>query len=115
MTKDLIHIENLELSAHIGVPEEERLHPQRLTLSLTLLPKNDFTALNDELTKTVDYFALTRRVRNLATQSRWKLIESLAQEIATCILAEFEVQSLQLELRKYILPDTDFVAVRIAR
>ena len=67
MTKDSIHIDELELSAHIGA------------------------------------------------QSRWKLIESLAQEIATRILAEFDVQSLQIELRKYILPDTNFVAVRIAR
>jgi len=115
MTKDSIHIEHLELSAHIGVPDEERVHPQRLTLSLTLQPKHDFTALNDELTNTVDYFALTRRIRDIAAQSRWKLIESLAQEIATRILAEFDVQSLQLELRKYILPDTDFVAVRIDR
>jgi 7,8-dihydroneopterin aldolase/epimerase/oxygenase len=111
MTQDSIHIDQLELSAHIGVPEEERLHPQRLTLQ----PKHDFTALDDQLTNTVDYFALTRRVRDIAAQSRWKLIESLAQEIATRILAEFDVQSLQIELRKYILPDTNFVAVRIAR
>ena len=115
MTKDSIHIDELELSAHIGVPDEERLHPQRLTLSLTLQPKHDFTALDDQLTNTVDYFALTRRVRDIAAQSRWKLIESLAQEIATRILEEFDVQSLQIELRKYILPDTNFVAVRIAR
>ena len=115
MKPDSIHIELLELSAHIGVPAEERIHPQRLTLSITLQPEQDFTALNDDLTHTVDYFTLTRRVREIASNSRWKLIESLAQEIATRILAEFNVRSLQLELRKYILPDTAFVAVRIAR
>lgn len=115
MSNDSIHIEQLELSAHIGVPDEERAHPQRLTVSLSLQTKRDFTALNDQLGQTVDYFALTRRVRQLAASSRWKLIESLAQQIAETILSEFEVTSLQLELRKYILPDTEFVAVRIRR
>ena len=33
---DAIRIEQLEVFAHIGVPEDERAHPQRLRRSATL-------------------------------------------------------------------------------
>ena len=112
---DAILVSNLELSSHIGVPEEERRNPQRLTLNIELLPKRNFSQLGDDLNCTVDYFALTRRIQRLAAQRPRQLIETLVDEIADCILTEFEVSEVSLELRKYVLPDTKFVAVRIRR
>jgi dihydroneopterin aldolase len=112
---DAILVSGLELSARIGVPEVERAEPQRLTVSLVLLPSAPLTQLNDDLGRTVDYYALTRRVRQIAGERPRKLIETLAEDICTCILEEFSVRSLEVELRKYILPDTEFVAVRMAR
>ena len=35
---DRIHIEQLEISARIGVPEKERSPPQRLTVSISFWP-----------------------------------------------------------------------------
>ena len=35
--------------------------------------------------------------------------------IAAMILARFPVRRVEVELRKYILPDTAFVAVRLSR
>ena len=35
---DRIHIDQLEISAHIGVPEEERAMPLRLTVSISFWP-----------------------------------------------------------------------------
>lgn len=112
---DAIVVSNLELSANVGVPDEERAEPQRLTLNLTVFPKRGFIGLDDDLTQTVDYFALTRRLRKYAAERPRKLIETLVEEIAAYILTEFAVAAVELELRKYILPDTEFVAVRIRR
>lgn len=112
---DAILVSKLELTSYIGVPEEERRNPQRLTLNIELLPKRHFSQLGDDLNRTVDYFALTRRIQRLATERPRRLIETLVDEIADCILAEFAVSEVGLELRKYILPDTEFVAVRIRR
>jgi 7,8-dihydroneopterin aldolase/epimerase/oxygenase len=112
---DAIVVSNLELSAHVGVPDFEREHPQRLTLNLTVFPKRGFHNLGDDLDHTVDYFALTRRIKKLAAERPRKLIETLVEEIAACILGEFAVAAVDLELRKYILPDTEFVAVRVMR
>ena len=112
---DTIHIAELELSVHIGVPEEERVAPQRLTVNLTLQPRRDFRALEDAIENTVDYFTLSRAVQALARERPRKLIETLAEEIAMLILERFAVRAVEVELRKYILPDTAYVAVRLSR
>lgn len=112
---DQIHIAQLELAAHIGVPDEERAAPQRLTASLVIEPARDFSALDDEIENTVDYFTVCRAVQALAAERPRKLIETLAQEIASLVLGRFAVRVVEVELRKYILPDTEFVAVRLRR
>jgi dihydroneopterin aldolase len=112
---DTIHLAQLELSAHIGVPDEERAAPQRLTVSLTLEPLRGLRDLGDEVANTVDYFAVSRVVQALAQERPRKLIETLAEDIAGFLLAEFPITSVEVELRKYILPKTEFVAVRLCR
>lgn len=114
-SRDAILVSALELSSHIGVPDAERAEPQRLTLEATLFPRCGFSELSDDINRTVDYFALTRRVRRCAAARPRKLIETLVEEIAQCILSEFSVEEVHLELRKYILPDTGYVAVRVQR
>jgi dihydroneopterin aldolase len=112
---DRIHIESLELSSRIGVPEEERAQPQRLTVSLVLEPIRDFRALDDRLENTVDYFVLGEFVKSLSLAQPRQLIETLAEEIAGELLARFPLRAVDIDLRKYILPDTAFVAVQIRR
>jgi dihydroneopterin aldolase len=112
---DAIHIEGLELSAHIGVPEEERAAAQRLTATLVLEPVRGFGDLGDEIANTVDYFAVCAAVRALVAARPRRLIETLAEEIAQLVLARFQVSAVEVEVRKYILPDTQYVAVRVRR
>lgn len=115
LTSDAILVSGLELSARIGVPEAERSEPQRLTLNLVLFPSRPLSQLNEDLSRTVDYYALTRRVLQIVGERPRKLIETLAEEICECILGEFSVRAVEVELRKYILPDTEYVAVRFVR
>jgi 7,8-dihydroneopterin aldolase/epimerase/oxygenase len=44
-----------------------------------------------------------------------KLIETLAHEIAAHLLRQFKLLAVELELRKFVLPETRYVAVRVAR
>ncbi len=115
MARDTIVIEALELSVHIGVPEEERDASQRLTVTLVLEPARDFRGVDEDLEKTVDYYAVSQRVKALADARPRKLIETLAEEIAALVLAEFAVTAVDVELRKFVLPDTAHVAVRLRR
>ncbi len=112
---DVIIIEKLELGAHIGVTEEERAEPQRLTVSLTLEPTRGLADLRDRVNKTIDYSAVCLAVQKLGYARPRNLIETLAEEIATLLLRRFPVNRVVVELHKYILADTEHVGVRIER
>ncbi len=113
--KDEIRIEELELLARVGVPEAERAEPQRLVVSLTLQPRAGFAGLGDDLARTIDYAAVCQEVRGFVADRRDKLIETLAHEMAEHLLRHFEVSRVELELRKFVLPETRYVGVRVAR
>jgi dihydroneopterin aldolase len=112
---DRIHIRELKLTAHIGVPEEERAKPQRLTVSLTLWPTTDFRELEDRLEKTVDYATICEDVKEFVRGRNDKLIETMGDAIARHVLEAFPLRRVDLELRKFILPDVDYVAVLLTR
>jgi dihydroneopterin aldolase len=112
---DEIHVRELELSAHIGVPDEERATPQRLTVSIVMWPRAGFIAMADDLSNTVNYAAVCREVKELVAQRNDKLIETLAQAIAAQLLAAFPLTRVRIELRKFILPDVKHVAVVLVR
>jgi phosphoglycolate phosphatase len=109
---DEIRIEELELMAHVGVSKEERAQPQRLTVSITLQPPYPFRDLGDDLARTIDYAAVCEEVRRFVAGRQDKLIETLAHETAENLLQRFALARVEVELRKFILPDTKYVAVR---
>ena len=112
---DEIHVSNLALNVHVGVSDQEQARTQRLTVSLTIRPLRGFVDLRDRIENTVNYSAVCAAVRALAATHPRRLIETLASDIAELVLARFPVASVEVELRKYILPDTDHVAVRLTR
>lgn len=113
--RDSIFIDGLELLAHLGVPESERASAQRLTATMVLQPRRGFSALADRIESAVDYAEVCLAVKRLAASGSRCLLETLAEEIAAMLLREFPLASVQIELRKFILPDTNFVAARIER
>jgi dihydroneopterin aldolase len=112
---DQIHIEQLKVSAHIGVPDDERAAAQRLTFTLTLWPRDDFGKLNDELARTVDYSAVCKETKSFVEQRSGNLIETLADALALHLLRFFKIRRITVELRKFILPDVEFVSVTVTR
>ena len=112
---DQIRIEELELFARVGVPEAERAEPQRLTVSLALQPRNNFRDLGDELARTVNYAAVCDELRSFVSGREDKLIETLGDAMAAHLLERFPIGRVELELRKFVLPETKYVAVRVAR
>jgi len=115
MAMDQITISELEVFFYVGVPEVERERPQRLLI--TLVMDHDFSgaAVSDDLTATIDYAAVCQRVTDLGRDRSWRLIEKLAEDIATLVLAEFKPVRVSVEIRKFILPETRYVAVRMIR
>jgi dihydroneopterin aldolase len=112
---DAIRIEQLEVFARIGVPDDERAHPQRLTVSMTFWPTEQGRELGDDLGRTVDYAAVCAETKKFVDTRSDRLIETLADGLATHLLAIFEIRRITLELRKFILPQVEFVSVTVTR
>lgn len=112
---DEIRISALRLTTHIGVPETERAASQVLEADVTIRIAERFEAMSDDIAATIDYAVVAARLQALAAERPRKLIETLAAELAACLLDEFQASGVTLELRKRILPDTDHVAVRLVR
>ncbi len=112
---DAIVVEELELWARVGVPEEERTQAQRLTVSLTLWPAVGFEPLADRIDHAVDYAVVVAAVKELVAARTDKLIETLAEAITAKLLTAFPLARVKVELRKFIVPGVKYVAVLITR
>ena len=112
---DEVHIAGLEVLANVGVPDAERATAQRLSFNITFSPLRCFAELNDEIGCAVDYAAVCDEVKKFVEPRRDKLIETLADAVARHLLEAFEIRKITIELRKYILPETEFVSVTVTR
>jgi FolB domain-containing protein len=112
---DQILISDLQLSCHIGVPDDERAQSQDLLVSVTLFPESSPEPLEDDIARTVDYYAVSLRLDAIAREKSRKLIETLAEDFATRIMTEFAVSAVTIEIKKFILPNTRYVGVLISR
>jgi dihydroneopterin aldolase len=113
--RDQIVISQLEISTFIGATDEEQKRPQRLRVSIVIEPERGLAGLGDELANTIDYAEISQTVKSLAVLEKRRLIETLAEDIVRLLLKTYPITAVELELRKYILPDTEFVAVRMRR
>lgn len=112
---DEIHLTGLKLTTHIGVPAAERAASQVLVADVSLRLARRFETMHDDIATTIDYAAVALRLQALAAERPRLLIETLAAELAACVLNEFKACGVTIELRKHILPGTDHVAVRLVR
>jgi FolB domain-containing protein len=107
-----ILIDSLRVKTQIGVPDAERLEPQEIEIDIRIQPIKSFSKMQDDIALTVDYAAVCQRVSELCGARPRRLIESLAQEIGDLILKEFAATLVEVEIRKFILPETRHVAVK---
>lgn len=112
---DTILIQDIEVRFRVGVPDEERAEPQRLLISVELELDCGAAAKTDDLGRTVNYFDVYHSITRLGDNREWKLIETLAEEIAALAMNHELVQVARVEVKKFILPNTRHVAVRIER
>ncbi|MGA0177285.1 MAG: dihydroneopterin aldolase [Chthoniobacterales bacterium] len=111
---DRIRINALRVLARIGVPDEERAAPQKLSIDVVM--ESDFRGLDDDLARTTDYAAVAAWLKAECARREVKLLETLAEELAAGLLEGFpQIRAVDLEVRKFVLPDTRDVSVRVRR
>jgi dihydroneopterin aldolase len=110
---DQIAIHDFTVFYSVGVPAQERANPQRLTLTVEM--DHDSSLVGDNLGKTVDYQAVAQRLLDYGRGRSWKLIETLAAELAEMILRDFKPVRVTVEVKKFILPQARHVSARATR
>src|SRR6266571_1391917 len=95
---DRIHIKELEVSTRIGVPEEERAAPQRLTVSISFWPYYEQRDMADKIDNTVNYSIVAEETKHFVRDQSTNLIETLADRLAMHLLKTFRIQKITVEL-----------------
>ncbi|MEI6075141.1 MAG: dihydroneopterin aldolase [Verrucomicrobiota bacterium] len=108
-----INIVDLELFCRVGVSEEERAQPQRLLVSLDMDYDFSSAAISDRINRTIDYIEVTQRLQKMGERRNWKIIETLATDIANKILKEFHPDRVTVELKKFPSCGARYVSVTV--
>ncbi len=97
---DIIYLRDLRIETIIGVYDWERRIKQTVVLDLEMGADIRRAAATDDLTDTLNYKAVAKRVMEVVGGSECQLVETLAERVATVILEEFPVPWLRLTLNK---------------
>jgi len=110
-----ITIVDLEVFYCVGVPDEERAKPQRLLLTVDMSFDFSSAAMNDRVTKTIDYFVVAQRLLKFGEGRSWKLIETVATDVADLVLTEFHPENVMVEVKKFPIPQAHYVSVSLIK
>ena len=106
-----ITITDLAVSYCVGVPDAERRNPQRLLLTIQLEFDFSAAAATDAIAATINYYDLAQRLLRFGEGRSWRLIETLAVDIANLILAEFPAAMVTVTVQKFPIPEARQVSV----
>ncbi len=112
---DKIVIQDLEVQTRVGVTEVERARAQRLLVTVRMERSLVEAGRNDDMAATTDYAAVVEMIGALLAERSRNLIESVAHDIAEAILARQLVKAVTVEVKKFSVPGTRYVAVEIQR
>ena len=76
-----IHIKDINLWAHVGVLENERIHGQNFLLDISFWLDLDESSKLDQLAKTIDYSEVIKAVKKLSYEIKCLTIEHFSDQI----------------------------------
>lgn len=112
---DTLVIQELAVACRLGVREWEQARPQTVWIDLALGIDAAWAASRDAVEASIDYGRLVTVVRQLAQRQPYRLMETLAEAIATCVLKEFRPSTVQVRVKKKALPGIGYAAVEVER
>jgi dihydroneopterin aldolase len=109
---DTIFVEAIEFYGYHGASDEEQVVGHRYAVDVALEVDTRRAGGSDCLADTVNYATVARRVVEIGTGERCRLIEALAERLADAILREFGVGAVRVRVRK-LHPPMNVIAARV--
>ena len=99
-TVDKIFLTSLSTEAVIGIFDWEREVRQRIEIDLEMSMDLSAAAKSDSIDDTLNYKAVAKRVLAFVSESRFQLVETLAERIAGLVLEEFPITKVRVTVHK---------------
>jgi dihydroneopterin aldolase len=113
---DLIFLRDIRLEAKVGIYRRERVTHQMISLDLDIALPTDAVFTSGKVADTIDYAVVVGRTRELLAETRFGLVEELAQFVADLVLREFHAPWVRVSVAKLgIIKDVKLVGVVIER
>lgn len=113
---DVILIRNLRSQCIIGEEPWEREIPQEVRVDLEFNTSIDRAGRSDDLRDTVDYATAAQAVLAYIRESRFRLLETLAEGIAQLCCTQFRVDAVTITLwKRSTLTGVDEFGIRCTR
>lgn len=100
MPLDLVRLKNMVFHAHHGYWDEERKVGQRFEVDVELLLDVKKAAVSDHIRDTIDLYKVYQAVEKVVVKKQFKLVETLAEEIAAELLKKFPITEVNICVRK---------------
>jgi dihydroneopterin aldolase len=97
---DIVFIKELEIETVIGIYDWERKIRQTISIDLDMATDIRKAAASDHIDDTLDYKAVAKRLIVFVEESRFELVEALAEKICEIVMQEFGVPWVRLTLNK---------------
>jgi dihydroneopterin aldolase len=97
---DIVFLRDLRIDTIIGIYGWERHTTQTLVLDLEMSADIAAAAATDRIEDTLDYKAVAKRLIQFVGESRFQLVETLAERCAQIVREEFGVRWVRLTLNK---------------
>ncbi len=97
---DIVFIRGLTIETTIGIHDWEKRQPRPVVLDLELASDIARGAATDRIEDALDYDAVTRRLTQFVGESRFELVETLAERCAAILREEFGCPWVRLSLNK---------------
>lgn len=97
---DIIFLRGLQLETVIGIYDWERKIRQTVIIDLEMATDIRRAAATDDISHTLDYKAVSKRIMTFVEASEFFLVETLAEKITGILLDEFAVPWVRLTLNK---------------
>jgi dihydroneopterin aldolase len=97
---DTVYVHGLAVDTVIGIFDWEREIRQKVVLDVEMAVDISPSAATEDIDRTVSYKDVSDRLTQFIEQSKFLLVETMAEEIAGLILAEFAVPFVRIKLGK---------------
>ena len=113
---DKVFIRGLEVEGIIGIFQWEREVKQIISVDIEMDFDNKRAAKSDSIEDALNYKLVGKRITSFVKNSKFQLVETLAENISKIILKEFPVTNVRVTLSKPgALRGSDSVGISIKR